>query len=245
MGPHPEFWTSPVGAFPEGTPRNATERGIPFRLPLTCVPRPVAAVGWLARGCGLLKIASLVSTLIVHSAPAGLAATFQGFNAAPFYSIIGAVSAPTVPTALLVSFDGPVAADTFISITTSDPSRLSVPGGGVTIQAGQSSAPVVVSSLALGTVTVTAYFEDVQSSRTVDVVSEIPIVPNLNIELVSGEVRLTWPTWATGYLLEASTNLIDPEDWNVLSVDHGILGTNYFVTDTLNGSKRFYRLRKP
>lgn len=51
---------------------------------------------------------------------------------------------------IIVQLDAPVLADTFISITSSDPGIAPIPGGGITILAGSTSAILSLSSLNLG-----------------------------------------------------------------------------------------------
>lgn len=172
-------------------------------------------------------------------------ANFLGFNTGPFYSIVGTADASTVPIALQVVFDGPVAANTFVSIISSDPSRLVISGGGVIIPAGQSSATVLVSSYALGNVTVMGYFWDVVATNTVRVVAQVPVIPQLTIELLSGAMRLTWPTNATGYLLESNSVPSNPAGWGVLTSNYSILNTNFVVTNASSGPAKFYRLHMP
>ncbi len=69
--------------------------------------------------------------------------------------------------------------------------------------------------------------------------------PILNIAALPGAVRLTWPTNATGYLLETNSSLALPAGWGVLTSNYGILNTNYAVTNAVGGATRFYRLSKP
>jgi glucose/arabinose dehydrogenase len=57
-------------------------------------------------------------------------------------------------------------------------------------------------------------------------------------------VVLLWGTNFTGFTLEAKTNLNNMGGWNVVSPAPAVRGTNYVVTNTVNGSQRFYRLRR-
>jgi uncharacterized repeat protein (TIGR02543 family) len=104
-----------------------------------------------------------------------LGASLVGFSSGPFYSIVGTFASPTTPNVLRVLFDEPVPVDTFVPITTSDPTSLSVAGGGATLAAGQSSATVLVSAFnPSASVTLTASFNSIQAIAVVGVVSEIP-----------------------------------------------------------------------
>jgi hypothetical protein len=64
--------------------------------------------------------------------------------------LAGASNASTAPTPLTLVLSEPVASDTFIAIASSDPGRLTVVGGGVTVLAGQSTAVVRVDAAANG-----------------------------------------------------------------------------------------------
>lgn len=69
----------------------------------------------------------------------------------PFSAIPeGALNANTQPQALVLKLTAPVQSDTFVSITSSEPARLEVAGGGVTVPAGQSSAVVTVDAYQAG-----------------------------------------------------------------------------------------------
>lgn len=82
------------------------------------------------------------------------AADFKGakvkltsFGPALSFADVNQVGAPTYPTPLTVTVSGAAPSDTFVAITSSDPLSLTIPGGGVTIPAGSSSAPVLVDGL--------------------------------------------------------------------------------------------------
>jgi len=78
-----------------------------------------------------------------------VSAPLTGFGPATgLFAQVGALGAPTIPEPLLVSIGSVLTTDTFVAITSSDPSSLSVTGGGVTVPAGQLSAPVLLDGLA-------------------------------------------------------------------------------------------------
>jgi hypothetical protein len=195
----------------------------------------------ISKRSGLLH--SLMLAHFAHYPASG--ASFLGFNGPLFFSIVGTFNSPTVPTALIVVFVGPVVTDTFVFITSSDPTILIVSSGGVTIPAGQSSATVLVSSVSLGTVTLTGSFDTLQAITTVTVVTDVPIVPVLNIEPLPGAVRLTWTTNAPSYMLETNSILTQPAGWGVLASNYSILNTNYIVINAISSDTMFYRLHKP
>ncbi len=60
---------------------------------------------------------------------------------------VGQIGAPTTPQPLTVTIPRSQATDTFVGIDTGDPNALLIPGGGVTIPAGDTSATVLVSAI--------------------------------------------------------------------------------------------------
>jgi hypothetical protein len=102
-------------------------------------------------------------------------ASFVGFNQGQFYSILGTTASPTTPIPLYVQFDGPVFANTFVSIDSSDPGSLTVEGGGVMIPAGQSTGTVLLTAVNESpAVTLTASYAATTKTTSVSVVSAIP-----------------------------------------------------------------------
>ncbi len=82
-------------------------------------------------------------------------ATLESFSTSNAFVRVGAAGA--IPAALSVTFTRAVAADTFVTVTSSAPSELAVANGGVTIPSGQSSAVVTFDPPAAATtVTLTA-----------------------------------------------------------------------------------------
>ncbi len=80
-----------------------------------------------------------------------------GFGPALSYVGVGMSSVATTPTPLTVQLTNAPTAPLVVMITSSDPASLTVVGGGVTIAAGTTSAPVLVNGLAQATdVTLTA-----------------------------------------------------------------------------------------
>lgn len=122
-------------------------------------------------------LALTVTLALVTAGLPATAATFLGFSSGPFYSIVGTVDAPTSPNVLQVLLDGPALADTFIGISSSNPSILLVSLGGVLVSAGQSVAAVPITSLSLGTATLSGTLGSTTYSTTVEVVATLPAVP--------------------------------------------------------------------
>jgi hypothetical protein len=87
------------------------------------------------------------------------------------------MSVSTIPAPLEVVLSNAVATDTFVAVTSSDEMALTVVGGGVTVPAGQVSAPVVVTTFATaGDVTLTASLGMASHQATVRVLGagELP-----------------------------------------------------------------------
>jgi cysteine-rich repeat protein len=77
--------------------------------------------------------------------PTDLLGTLLEFGPSLSFVYVDTIDAATIPSALTVTLSRPAPTDTFISITSGDP-ELSVVGGGVMVAAGQTSAPLLVSS---------------------------------------------------------------------------------------------------
>jgi hypothetical protein len=55
-------------------------------------------------------------------------------------------------------------------------------------------------------------------------------------------VKLTWPTNATGYTLQSTTNLVSPVVWTIVSPAPVVINTNNVVTNAISGKARFFQL---
>ncbi len=118
---------------------------------------PMPTVGQtFATLTGTLATLGNASKLLPHKA-SDLVLAVRTFGPAQSYVRAGDMASPTFPTALTFSLGTPSVGPTFVQIVSSDPSSLSVPGGGVTIPDGQSSAVVLLDGLMQsGGVTLTA-----------------------------------------------------------------------------------------
>jgi hypothetical protein len=67
-------------------------------------------------------------------------------------------------------------------------------------------------------------------------------VPALTIRRVGDKAVICWPTSAAGFSLQFSTDLNSADNWMNSMDTPAIVGDNYYVTNNLTGSKRFYRL---
>jgi large repetitive protein len=110
----------------------------------------------------------------------------------------GTTSVATFPQPLTVSLARAAATDTFVSVMSSDPA-ITIPGGGVTIPAGQTSAPVLVTATAQApSVTLTATLDADSFPATVRVLgaAEQPttlasLTPSALSILVGGSASFT------------------------------------------------------
>lgn len=119
-----------------------------------------------------------------------------GFSPGQSFIWVGDVGAPTVPSPLTVVLGAPASAPTFIGVTSSSPA-LVVVGGGVTVPAGQTSAPVLVTGVASEDVTLSASDGEVTltaSVRVLELAEEPTLValsPASVVVAAGGSVELT------------------------------------------------------
>ncbi len=66
--------------------------------------------------------------------------------------------------------------------------------------------------------------------------------PRLTIWLADDSVRISWPGWAAGYVLQAKQSLTTNSVWQVVPDTPVQVGGNNVVTQSLSGLSRFYRL---
>jgi len=110
----------------------------------------------------LATLALLLSTQSVQAQPVLIDPIHKsGFESAeislkPLFSAVleGNLNANTQPQPLVLQLSAPALFNTFVAITSSEPGRLSVSNGGVTIPMGQSSAMVMVNGHVAGAVPV-------------------------------------------------------------------------------------------
>ena len=69
--------------------------------------------------------------------------------------------------------------------------------------------------------------------------------PDLNIQPVTpNQAHLYWPTWAGGYLLQATPSLTNTT-WTGITNEPISSDSLFNVTNTMNPTNQFYRLLKP
>jgi cysteine-rich repeat protein len=108
--------------------------------------------------------------------------TLAGLDPAQTFTRVGAMGAATIPTPLQVRLSNPWTSDTLVTVTSSDPTSLTVVGGGVTVTAGQLTAPVLVNGLLQSaSVTLTAQLNTTMLTAQVRVVdpAETPTLVSL------------------------------------------------------------------
>jgi hypothetical protein len=76
-------------------------------------------------------------------------------------------------------------------------------------------------------------------------VSGPPSPPALTVLETSTNVLLSWPAWASNGILQFTTNLSAVNSWQDLTNIPTGTSTGFFLTDSLVGPDRFYRLRTP
>ena len=69
--------------------------------------------------------------------------------------------------------------------------------------------------------------------------------PTLRITRNNNVVVLSWPTNAAGFHLQSRPDLADPSVWTQVGTTPKISGDQNFVTNSLSGSYRFFRLSNP
>jgi len=68
------------------------------------------------------------------------------------------------------------------------------------------------------------------------------IPPQLTIIPSRANVILTWPTNATGFTLQSTTNLVSPVFWTNVSPGPVVVDWQNAVTNPILGTQHFYRL---
>jgi len=68
--------------------------------------------------------------------------------------------------------------------------------------------------------------------------------PQLTLIHSGVNVILMWPTNATGFALQSTTNLVSPTGWTQVSPAPVILTTNNVVTNSITGAQQFFRLQE-
>lgn len=83
----------------------------------------------------------------------------------------------------------------------------------------------------------------VADSRNNSIRKGIPPGPELHLTLLGDQVIVTWPSSNAGFTLEA-TQMLGPSNWLPATPAPMTIGGQDIVTNLVDGSARFYRLRK-
>jgi hypothetical protein len=78
----------------------------------------------------------------------------------------------------------------------------------------------------------------------IDNIEMSPITPVLALTRAGAGVLLMWPTNATGYTLQFTTNLVSPSSWSSVFPAPVVIGANNEVTNGILGASVFYRLAR-
>ena len=168
----------------------------------------------------------------------------SAFGPAFSFVDVGQLGAPTTPQPLTVAIPRAQATDTFIDIITGDPNALLIPGGGVTIPAGATSATVLVDAIQQSLdVPLTASLDGsalVADVRVINRSFELPRLTELSPATADGQpggtatftVTLDMPAPAGGTQVMLSINPVAgfgtlPQQ---VTVPAGTLSTSFDVT---------------
>ncbi len=73
----------------------------------------------------------------------------------------------------------------------------------------------------------------------------LPVTPPQRTVSPSGAyVILAWPTNASGFSLQSTTNLVSPAAWTTVSPEPVVLNGQNTVTNPVSGTQQFYRLSR-
>lgn len=118
-------------------------------------------------------------------------------------------------------------------------------GYGNSLEAQVLAAGLVGRSFNITSVNTTNFIANFFAAKVEEIVVNPIPPPRLNIvSLPPDAVRLTWTTNSFGYLLETNRSVALSNGWGVLTTNYSVIGTNYAVTNAVNDTTRFYRLRK-
>ena len=69
-----------------------------------------------------------------------------------------------------------------------------------------------------------------------------PILPQLGIRFVNGQIELSWPTNPAGFTLQSTKNLATNPIWSTVSTGPSVVGPRFVITTSPAGLSTFYRL---
>lgn len=98
----------------------------------------------------------------------------------------------------------------------------------------------------INTATVSAIGLDANSTdNSATAVVNITVLPVLTIQLTGTNIILSWPTNATGFELERTSNLTPPPVWNPAATNPPTIGDRFELTLPPTNAPAYFRLRHP
>ena len=83
------------------------------------------------------------------------------------------------------------------------------------------------------------------ASLTVDGIRFYSIDPPiLSVSTTAGQVVISWPVAASGYVLESATTLDSASSWNTVTNIPAMIDFENFITNAMDQTSRFYRLKR-
>ena len=70
----------------------------------------------------------------------------------------------------------------------------------------------------------------------------LPTLPTATVVFSGANVILSWPTNATGFTVQSTTNLVSPVVWTTNSLASVVINGQNTVTNLISGGQKFFRL---
>jgi len=71
----------------------------------------------------------------------------------------------------------------------------------------------------------------------------LTLAPPLSIAPAGNQVAISWPSWATNFVLQTATDL-SPGNWGNITNGFTTNGASYFFTINATGQTAYFRLRQ-
>ena len=114
-------------------------------------------------------------------------------------------------------------------------------GSGASINATIIVSPLVGGQLTNTTVVASAVADPLKGNNTVSVKT---IVSGMSFVRSGNSLLISWPSDATGYTLQYTTNLASPILWQTVTPAPSVVSGMNYVTNTIGAGNRFFRLTK-
>jgi predicted RNA-binding protein with PUA domain len=72
-----------------------------------------------------------------------------------------------------------------------------------------------------------------------------PLTPSLNIRSLANKAVLNWPALYTNWVLEASSDLSQKDNWTAVTNKPAVVGVSLVVTNEMPHQTEYYRLHQP